>query len=79
MSLPLVAQARPDPDQADPGERACHVVEDPSLLRWFAQQMIEAHHRRRVPGAGADQCSCGRPFMLCPIGPVAERLRDDPA
>jgi hypothetical protein len=49
------------------------------LWRWFAEQMIEAHHRRHVPGSGADQCSCGRPFMLCPIGPVAERLRDDPA
>lgn len=74
MSLPLVTESRPGPER-DP----CHVIEDPRLWRWFAEQMIEAHHRRHVPGTGADQCSCGRPFMLCPIGPVAERLRDDPA
>jgi hypothetical protein len=50
------------------------VVNDPRRWRRFVLQVIEAHHRVTVPGIGADQCSCGRPFMLCPIGPLAHQL-----
>jgi len=60
---------------ADSGE-AAHwpVVNDPRRWRRFVLQVIEQHHRVVVPGVGADQCSCGRPFMLCPIGPLAHQL-----
>ncbi|MGA8117777.1 MAG: hypothetical protein WCA46_29425 [Actinocatenispora sp.] len=50
------------------------VVDDPSRWRQFVLQVIDAHHQVQVPGVGAEQCSCGRPFMLCPIGPLAHQL-----
>ncbi|GAA4203695.1 hypothetical protein [Actinocatenispora rupis] len=50
------------------------VVEDPDRWRSFVMQVIDQHHRVTVPGVGAEQCSCGRPFMLCPIGPLAHQL-----
>lgn len=56
-----------------PAERWA-VVDDPDRWRRFVLMMIDAHHRVRVPGCGADQCSCGRPFMLCSIGPLAHEL-----
>lgn len=56
------------------GDAQWPVVDDPSRWRRFVLQVIDAHHRVTVPGVGTDQCSCGRPFMLCPIGPLAHQL-----
>ncbi len=67
--------ARAVPAEEMPDGALWPVVEDPSLWRRFVLQIIETHHRIQVPGAGADQCSCGRPFMLCPVGSLAHHLR----
>ncbi|MGH3646750.1 MAG: hypothetical protein ACRDTM_06200 [Micromonosporaceae bacterium] len=50
------------------------VVDDPVAWRRFVAEVIDRHHRVVRPGAVADLCSCGRPFMLCSIAPLAEPL-----
>ena len=64
------ADRQSDPDV--PGGWA--VVDDPAAWRRFVADVIARHHRVSQPGAVADQCSCGRPFMLCSIAPLADHL-----
>lgn len=69
---PAIAEAFAPLVESDGGR--WRVVEDPDRWRRFVLQVIDAHHQVTVPGVGAEQCSCGRPFMLCPIGPLAHQL-----
>ena len=73
-TVPQPSLPRPAAPVEAAGYNRWPMVEDPARWRRFALEMIDAHHPVRVPGFGADQCSCGRPFMLCPIGPVAHQL-----
>lgn len=50
------------------------LVDDPRAWRLFAHEVVTKHHRVHRPGIQADQCSCGRPLMLCSIALLAERL-----
>ncbi|MGH3657750.1 MAG: hypothetical protein ACRDUA_13935 [Micromonosporaceae bacterium] len=58
----------------DTGSGTWSLVDDPVALRRFVSAVIDRHHRVVLPGEVADQCSCGRPFMLCPIAPLADSL-----
>ncbi|MGH3734941.1 MAG: hypothetical protein ACRDT6_04880 [Micromonosporaceae bacterium] len=50
------------------------LVDDPLAWRRFAAEVVDRHHRVVRPGRVVDECSCGRPFMLCPIAALAEPL-----
>lgn len=58
----------------EPREEPRSVVDDPVAWRRFVAEVIARHHRVVRPGTVADMCSCGRPFMLCSIAPLAEPL-----
>ncbi len=53
---------------------AWSLVNDPAAWRDFVSELVDRHHRIVAPGAVADQCSCGRPFMLCPIAPLTDAM-----
>ena len=81
-SGPAASLARPSASSSAPLTKTSRaqttgdwsLVEDPEAWRRFVFDVIDRHHRVRQPGQSTDQCSCGGPFMLCSIAPLAERL-----